>query len=74
MPETFPAIDPKKLRLALVERDLPQWKLAARLDMDGTTFSLIVHGKRPMPEKFVGRVERLLGLEPGSLSAGEQRA
>ena len=60
-------IDQRKLKAALAEHDVPQWKLAKRLRIPPTTLSDWVRGARPTPDDLSARIERELSLPVGSL-------
>lgn len=60
-------MDKIKLKVALIHKGWPQWRLAAELDMSPSSFSAVVHGKHPNSAKITREAEKLLGLEEGSL-------
>ncbi len=66
------AINQLRLRATLAERALPQWRLARRLKLPSSTFSDYVRGVAPMPAKLMNRIEKTLGLPPGTLWEDEQ--
>ncbi len=61
------AINQLRLRTALAERALPQWRLARRLKLPSSTFSDYVRGVAPMPARLINRIEKKLGIPPGAL-------
>lgn len=64
-------IDRLKLAGVLAARGLPHYQLAVRLGLAPCTLSQMLRGHRATPAPLVERIERDLGLEAGSLVAGE---
>lgn len=65
-------IDSMKLKGALAQNGIAQWKLAKQLGYQPSTFSDYVRGARTAPPDLTNRIERSLKLPPGSLTSDHQ--
>ena len=66
---TVKQIDETKLKLELVRRGLTQRGLAAKLAVSPSTLNGWVKAAHPAPEDLCDRIEKLLALPPGDLTA-----
>lgn len=64
-----PAIDIRELRVALLRRGVPQWKLAAQLGHCPSTLSSYLRGRQTAPQDLRRRIEQALGLPTDALIA-----
>lgn len=56
-----------KLRLALLEHGLPQYKVAARIGCPSPRISEWANGKKPIAPRYLGRLAMLFGCDPADL-------
>ncbi len=66
-------INAKKLKVALVERGLPQWKLARLIRVQPSTLSDYLRGARRAPVGLQKRIEEALGVSRGGLAGRLKR-
>jgi transcriptional regulator with XRE-family HTH domain len=60
-------LDRVRLKVALVERELTQGRLAQRLSIAPSTLSGWVNGLATPPSNWIRRIEQALGLPEGAL-------
>ena len=65
--------NPKAVKVALAERGLHQYELAARVGVSPTRLSDLLHGRlnHEVAVHLRGRIEATLGLAPGALAIDE---
>ncbi len=61
-------VNVRELRAALARQGMPQWKLAATLDVSPSTLSAYLHGHPGAPANLRQRIEAALGLDDGALA------
>ena len=71
---TTTRIDRRRLRQALAAADMPLWRLAQTLGYPPSTLSDWTRGVHEAPPDLAQRMERALGLPPGSLTVADDAA
>jgi plasmid maintenance system antidote protein VapI len=60
-------IDPRKIRVALAEREMREYELAVKAKMAPATLSGVLNGHRTITEDEVARLAKVLGVESAAL-------
>jgi transcriptional regulator with XRE-family HTH domain len=60
-------LNEKAFRIALVEKDERQWRIAAQAGFSPSTFNQILKGKRPEPPDLIERLAEVLKVAPDVL-------
>ena len=61
----------RRVNVALAERTLTRVDLARRLRKPYSTLSCWLNGIQTAPDDLPGRIERVLGMTPGSLGSAD---
>jgi len=67
-------IEPRLLKVELAKQGLTRVDLSRRMRIPYSTLSAWIHQVSPAPTNLAERIEHVLGLAPGSVSAPNARA
>jgi len=67
-------LNDEALRIEMARRNWPWYQLAARADLAPTNLAAYRHGHKPITATVVARLEKALGLTPGSLLLNEAQS